>query len=66
MSSRSSVDVVPSPEVYVKDKYAVNAEVDGDKRYRFMMPLHGIDQTPVAKPTLPTDGSKVVYYGISC
>ncbi len=49
-------------EVYVKDKYAVNAEVDGDKRYRFMMPLHGIDQTPVAKPTLPTDGSKVVYY----
>ena len=49
-------------EVYVKDKYAVNAEVDGDKRYRFMMPLHGIDQTPVAKPTLPTDGSKIVYY----
>ena len=49
-------------EVYVKDKYAGNAEVDGDKRYRFMMPLHGIDQTPVAKPTLPTDGSKVVYY----
>ncbi len=49
-------------EVYVKDKYAVNAEVDGNKRYRFMMPLHGIDQTPVAKPTLPTDGSKVVYY----
>ncbi len=49
-------------EVYVKDKYAGNAEVDGNKRYRFMMPLHGIDQTPVAKPTLPTDGSKVVYY----
>ena len=49
-------------EVYVKDKYAGNAEVDGDKSYRFMMPLHGIDQTPVAKPTLPTDGSKVVYY----
>ena len=49
-------------EVYVKDKYAVNAEVDGDYRYRFMMPLHGIDRTPVAKPALPTDGSKVVYY----
>ena len=49
-------------EVYVKDKYADNAEVDGDYRHRFMMPLHGIDQTPVAKPTLPTDGSKVVYY----
>ena len=49
-------------EVYVKDKYATNAEVDGDYRYRFMMPLHGIDRTPVAKPALPTDGSKVVYY----
>ena len=49
-------------EVYVKDKYAVNAEVDGDYRHRFMMPLHGIDRTPVAKPALPTDGSKVVYY----
>ncbi len=49
-------------EVYVKDKYADNAEVDGDYRYRFMMPLHGIDRTPVAKPALPTDGSKVVYY----
>ena len=49
-------------EVYVKDKYADNAEVDGKKSYRFMMPLHGIDRTPVAKPALPTDGSKVVYY----
>ncbi len=49
-------------EVYVKDKYATNAEVDGDYRHRFMMPLHGIDRTPVAKPILPTDGSKVVYY----
>ncbi len=50
-------------EVCVKDKYAVNAEVDGDKRYRFMMSLPtGVDKTPVAKPTLPTDGSKVVYY----
>ena len=50
-------------EVYVKDKYAVNAEVDGDKSYRFMMSLPtGVDKTPVAKPTLPTDGSKVVYY----
>ena len=49
-------------EVYVKDKYATNAEVDGDYRHRFMMPLHGIDRTPVAKPALPTDGSKVVYY----
>ncbi len=49
-------------EVYVKDKYATNAEVDGKKSYRFMMPLHGIDRTPVAKPALPTDGSKVVYY----
>ncbi len=50
-------------EVYVKDKYAVNAEVDGDKSYRFMMSLPtGVDKTPVAKPTLPADGSKVVYY----
>ncbi len=50
-------------EVCVKDKYAVNAEVDGDYRYRFMMSLNpGTEQTPVAKPTLPTDGSKVVYY----
>ena len=50
-------------EVYVKDKYAVNAEVDGDYRYRFMMSLNpGTEQKPVAKPTLPTDGSKVVYY----
>ncbi len=50
-------------EVYVKDKYAGNAEVDGDKSYRFMMSLPtGVDKTPVAKPTLPTDGSKVVYY----
>ena len=50
-------------EVYVKDKYAVNAEVDGKKSYRFMMSLPtGVDKTPVAKPTLPTDGSKVVYY----
>ena len=50
-------------EVCVKDKYAVNAEVDGDYRYRFMMSLNpGTEQKPVAKPTLPTDGSKVVYY----
>ena len=50
-------------EVYVKDKYAGNAEVDGDKRYMFMMSLNpDTEQTPVAKPTLPTDGSKVVYY----
>ena len=40
-----------------KDKYAVNAEVDGDYRYRFMMSLNpGTEQKPVAKPTLPTDG----------
>ena len=50
-------------EVCVKDKYAVNAEVDGDYRYRFMMSLNpGTEQKHVAKPTLPTDGSKVVYY----
>ena len=50
-------------EVCVKDKYAVNAEVDGDYRHRFMMSLNpGTEQKPVAKPTLPTDGSKVVYY----
>ncbi len=50
-------------EVCVKDRYAVNAEVDGDYRYRFMMSLNpGTEQKPVAKPTLPIDGSKVVYY----
>ncbi len=50
-------------EVCVKDKYATNAEVDGKKSYRFMMSLNpGTEQKHVAKPTLPTDGSKVVYY----
>ncbi|MDE6550016.1 MAG: hypothetical protein K2M44_00735, partial [Clostridia bacterium] len=50
-------------EVYVKAKYEGNAEVDGATQHRFMMPLPtGVDKKPVAKPTFPTDGSKVVYY----
>ncbi|MDE6550757.1 MAG: hypothetical protein K2M44_04605, partial [Clostridia bacterium] len=50
-------------EVYVKAKYDGNAEVDGETQHRFMMPLPtGTEKTPVAIPTLPTDGSKTVYY----
>ena len=50
-------------EVYVKDRYAGNAEAKGNVKFEFMMPLAPDDvKTPVAKPTLPTDGSKVVYY----
>ncbi|MDE6550728.1 MAG: hypothetical protein K2M44_04455 [Clostridia bacterium] len=48
-------------EVYVKDKYDGNAEVDGDSRYRFMMSLPtGTEKTPVSIPTI--DSSKTVYY----
>ncbi|MDE6549902.1 MAG: hypothetical protein K2M44_00135, partial [Clostridia bacterium] len=50
-------------EVYVKAKYEGNAEVDGETQHRFMMPLPtDTEKTPVAIPTLPTDGSKTVYY----
>ena len=50
-------------EVYVKDRYAGNAEVTGKVKFEFMMPLApDEDKTPVAKPALPTDGGYVVYY----
>ncbi|MDE6549933.1 MAG: hypothetical protein K2M44_00290, partial [Clostridia bacterium] len=48
-------------EVYVKDRYDGNAEVDGETQHRFMMPLPtGTEKTPVAIPTI--DSSKTVYY----
>ncbi|MDE5618036.1 MAG: hypothetical protein K2I79_00930, partial [Clostridia bacterium] len=48
-------------EVYVKPAYEGSAEVKGETKFKFMMPVPpDVEKTPIAKPTLKADAN--IYY----